>query len=117
MHISHPGSHVTQLTAEQRKDVILQHELHLVFVDLPLIEKKKKSSIQILKKLHWLFYIRKNYSFYVTQNHLEKNLSQRADHMKSAVFFPGVRGGFSEDLITEAHGLLQHLLYNKKVNI
>lgn len=40
-HISHPGSHVTQLTAEQRKDVILQHELHLVFVDLPLIEKIK----------------------------------------------------------------------------
>lgn len=40
-HISHPGSHVTQLTAEQRKDMILQHELHLVFVDLPLIEKIK----------------------------------------------------------------------------
>lgn len=41
-HISHPGSHVTQLTAEQREDMILQHELHLVFVDLPLIEEKKK---------------------------------------------------------------------------
>lgn len=37
---THPGSHVAQLTAEQREDVILQHELHLVFVNLFLCDNK-----------------------------------------------------------------------------
>lgn len=31
---THSGSHVAQFTAEEGEDVILQHELHLVFVDL-----------------------------------------------------------------------------------
>lgn len=35
--------------------------------------------------------------------------------MKGAVLFPGVRGGVCENLVTEAHSLLQHL--NSKKNI
>lgn len=48
---SHPCSHVAQLTAEQREDMILQHELHLVFVDLPL--KRQDKQLTIMQK-HWL---------------------------------------------------------------
>lgn len=38
----YPRSHVPQLTAEERKHVVLQHELHLVFVDLFLQDKRQK---------------------------------------------------------------------------
>lgn len=41
---SYSCSHVTQLIAEQRKDVILQHVLHLVFIDLFLSRKKTHKS-------------------------------------------------------------------------
>lgn len=47
--------------------------------------------------------------------YLEQDFSQRAYHVKGAVLFPGVRGGVCENLVTEAHSLLQHL--NSKKNI
>lgn len=47
--------------------------------------------------------------------YLEQDFSQRAYHVKGAVLFPGVRGGVCENLVTEAHSLLQHL--NNKKNI
>lgn len=43
---TYSGSHIAQLTAEQSKDVVLQHELHLVFIDLFLFpgESRKLNS-------------------------------------------------------------------------
>lgn len=45
--ITYSGSHVSQFTAEQGEDVILQHELHLVFVYLFLHKTRKEK-----KKFH-----------------------------------------------------------------
>lgn len=42
---AHPGPHVAQLVAEQGEDVVLQHELHLVFVDLFLRGGKQSISV------------------------------------------------------------------------
>lgn len=39
--ITYSGSHVSQFTAEQGEDVILQHELHLVLVDLFLHRRRQ----------------------------------------------------------------------------
>lgn len=40
--MAYSGSHVAQLAAEQGEDVILQHELHLVFVDFFLCWTRKR---------------------------------------------------------------------------
>lgn len=40
--VTYSGSHVAELAAEQGEDVILQHELHLVFVDFFLFRKRKR---------------------------------------------------------------------------
>lgn len=41
-------SHVAQFTAEQREDVILQHELHLVLINLFLFRERERESGQPL---------------------------------------------------------------------
>lgn len=46
--------------------------------------------------------------------YLQQDFSQRADHMEGTILFPGVRGRISENLVAEAHGLLQHLKKKKK---
>lgn len=38
--ITYSGSHIAQLTAEQGEDVILQHELHLVLINLFLCRER-----------------------------------------------------------------------------
>lgn len=41
--------------------------------------------------------------------YLQQDFSQGAYHVEGTVLFPGVRGGFGENLVAEAHSLLQHL--------
>ena len=41
--------------------------------------------------------------------YLQKDLSQRPYHVEGTILFPGVRGWISENLVAEAHTLLQHL--------
>lgn len=41
--------------------------------------------------------------------YFQKDFSQRTDHVESAILFPGVCCRVSENLVAEAHGLLQHL--------
>lgn len=39
---AYSGSHVAEGAAEQGEDVTMQHELHLVFVDLFLFQRTKR---------------------------------------------------------------------------
>lgn len=48
--ITYSGSHVSQFTAEQGEDVILQHELHLVFVYLFLHKTRKKKKVSFMRQ-------------------------------------------------------------------
>lgn len=41
--------------------------------------------------------------------YLQQDFSQRAYHVEGTVLFPGVTEGISENLVAEAHSLLQHL--------
>lgn len=41
--------------------------------------------------------------------YLQQDFSQRAYHVERTVLFPGVRVGLGENLVAEAHSLLQHL--------
>lgn len=41
--------------------------------------------------------------------YLQQDFSQRANHVKGSIFFPGVTGRIDENLVAEPHCLLQHL--------
>lgn len=51
--LPYPCSHVTQLTAEEREHMILQHIFHLILIDLFLSKYKEK---YISLKLHIKMY-------------------------------------------------------------
>lgn len=46
---------------------------------------------------------------YKSQAYLEQDFSQRTYHVEGTILFPGVWGLVSENMVAEAHGLLQHL--------
>lgn len=48
--------------------------------------------------------------------YLQQDFSQRANHVKSSILFPGVTCGISEDLVAESHGLLQYLHATREEN-
>lgn len=49
--------------------------------------------------------------------YLQQDFSQRAYHVEGTILFPGVRAGLSENLVAEAHSLLQHLNRARKTHL